>query len=107
MKSLDTYGLTKTDLDAMVSILKNKSQIDEVVLFGSRAKGTQSNGSDIDIALKGHKLVLDELLELYLELESLGLPYKIDLVQYYQIKEPALTEHIDGVGKTLFKRQTE
>ena len=74
-------------------------------MFGSRAKGTFSNGSDIDIALKGNNLTLKDILEATAEAEKLLLPYKLDLVLYARINEPALIEHIDRVGVVLFKRE--
>ncbi len=73
----------------------------EIILFGSRAKGNFREGSDIDIAIRGPSLTLkhrDELLALY---EALYLPWKLDLVIYHLIDEPALKAHIDRVGKLL------
>jgi predicted nucleotidyltransferase len=104
MNSKTQYGIPESDLDALLSELKKNIKIKEIILFGSRAKGTFSNGSDIDIALKGINLKLKDILDLTLEIEKLLLPYKLDLVIFHRINEPALVDHIKRIGIVLFKR---
>ena len=105
MNSVTQYGIPESDLDALLSELKKNSKINEIILFGSRAKGTYRNGSDIDIALKGRKLKLNDILDATIDIDKLLLPYKLDLIIYTRINEPALIEHINRVGIILFKRQ--
>jgi predicted nucleotidyltransferase len=105
MNSVTQYGIPDSDLHDLLSELKKNSKISEIILFGSRAKGTYRNGSDIDIALKGRKLNLNDILNATLDIDKLLLPYKIDLVIYTRINEPALIEQINRVGVILFKRQ--
>jgi predicted nucleotidyltransferase len=104
MNNLNPYGLQESDLDALISLLKKNSKIDEIILFGSRAKGTFNNGSDIDLALKGSNLNLQDILDATLETEKLLLPYKLDLIIFNRVKEPSLTDHINRVGIVLYKR---
>ena len=73
----------------------------EIVLFGSRAKGNHREGSDIDLAVKGEKISLDDRDAWLSKYESLNLPWRLDIVVYRLIEEPALKEHIDRVGKTV------
>lgn len=105
MNELNEYGIPRADLEALISELKNNNNIFEIILFGSRAKGTFSNGSDIDIALKGNNLSRKDILDATGEVEKLLLPYKLDLVLYDRVNEPALIDHIDRVGVVLFKRR--
>jgi predicted nucleotidyltransferase len=105
MNSVTQYGIPDSDLDDLLSELRKNSKISEIILFGSRAKGTYRNGSDIDIALKGRKLNLNDILDATMDIDKLLLPYKIDLVIYTRINEPALIEQINRVGVILFKRQ--
>ena len=105
MSEIPEYGIPRADLEALISELKNNSNILEIILFGSRAKGTFSNGSDIDIALKGKELSLKDILDATCEVEKLLLPYKLDLVLYDRINEPDLVDHIDRVGVSLFRRR--
>lgn len=104
MNSITQYGIPESDLDALLSELKKNTEIKEIILFGSRAKGTFSNGSDIDIALKGRKLKLNDILDAMSGIDKLLLPYKLDLIIYTRIKEPDLIEHIKRVGIILFRR---
>ena len=97
------FGIPESDLNALISELRKNKKITEIILFGSRAKGTFSNGSDIDIALKGSKLNLKDILDSKIGIDKLLLPYKIDLVIFKRIKEPALISHIKRVGVVLFK----
>ena len=41
-----------------------------------------------------------------MKLDELDLPYKIDLINYNAITNPALKEHIDRVGIGFLKEQT-
>lgn len=104
VKEHHIYGLNKTDIREMVSIFKSHTGIEEVILFGSRAKGNYKNGSDIDLALKGEKLRLDDILNLFLELDELYLPYKIDMIIYHHLDNQELINHIKRVGVTLLKK---
>jgi uncharacterized protein len=104
MSEITEFGIPRADLDALISELKSNNNIFEIVLFGSRAKGTFRNGSDIDIALKGDNLSLKDILDATSDIEKLLLPNKLDLVLYSRISEPALIDHIDRVGVVLFKR---
>ena len=104
MPSATKYGLDISDIENILSAITQNEKVSEIVLFGSRAKGNYSNGSDIDLAIKGNSLVLNDVLEVSLELDKLNLPYKIDLVIFERIQEQALQEHIKRVGAVLFKR---
>jgi len=94
-------GLSSNDLERIIRIIKKCPKIKDAILFGSRAKGTFSNGSDIDIALKGKDILLNDILDLSIELDELYLPYKFDLVIYDRIKEDALKDHINTIGISL------
>ncbi len=98
------YGLLNSQLDKVVRLIEQNNKVDKVILFGSRAKGNFQNGSDIDLALKGKNLNLDDVLNLSVDFDQLDLPYKFDIVIYDRIKEPALVEHIDRAGVVLFDR---
>ena len=47
-----TYNLDKRVEDDIIRIAK-KSNVKKVILFGSRARGTNSERSDIDLAISG------------------------------------------------------
>ena len=49
-------GLKPKTLEQLYSVFNSYDSIDAVVLYGSRAKGTYHEGSDIDITLLGENL---------------------------------------------------
>lgn len=55
-------------------------------LFGSRAEGTSTAASDIDIGLKGEKPLSFFLLSyLHEKIDELNLPLKVDLVDFQKV----------------------
>ncbi|MDR2449915.1 MAG: nucleotidyltransferase domain-containing protein [Prevotellaceae bacterium] len=78
--------------------------VEEVVLYGSRAKGNCQNGSDIDITMKGEHLDGDMSSKILLALDDLLLPYMIDLSIFRQIDNLDLINHINRVGQLLYKK---
>jgi predicted nucleotidyltransferase len=91
------FGLNDTTIEAMQKVFETNSKIDKVIVFGSRAKGNYKEGSDIDLAVKGRNINLDDILSLSRKLDELNLPYKIDLMDYSTINDKDVVEHIDKV----------
>lgn len=101
-----TFGLTDKDLKTICASFSDFPEIDEVVLFGSRAMGNYKKGSDIDLAIKGAEVSLRTISSLNAKLnEEMPLPYMFDVIEYAAIKTPALIEHIDSKGITLFQQE--
>lgn len=88
----------------MSSVFSQHPEVEEVILYGSRAKGNYSNGSDIDFVLIGKNLDLKKLRIISRELDDLLLPYTIDLALYDHIKNSDLIDHINRVGKSFYKK---
>ena len=99
-------GLSAKELSVITRILGKFPDIEEGILFGSRAMGKFKPGSDVDIALKGRMtLQVVARVKALLEEES-PLPYIFDVVDYYTIETPAFKEHIDMHGRSIYKRTT-
>ncbi len=94
----DKYGLPLNAIKALKNIFKAYPQIDRVILYGSRAKGTYRQGSDIDLCIDGPSLGLTELSIIENQIDDLLLPWNIDLSLRHQIDNQALLDHIDRVG---------
>ena len=97
-------GLTEKELSLIVSNFNHHPEIENVFLFGSRAKGTAKINSDIDLAVNGTCNVL-QIESLALELDELPLPYKFDVKSLSEISNIALHEHICRVGILLYTRK--
>lgn len=91
-------------ISRVVEVLKKNPLIEAAILYGSRAKGTQREGSDVDLVLKGQNLNLREINKLHIELDNLLLPYTFDISIYHRINDPGLIDHINRVGKTIYKK---
>ena len=75
-----------------------------MILYGSRAKGTQRKGSDIDMTIVGESLDTTALLRIETELDDLLLPYSIDLSLFHHVENAELIAHIERVGVTIYAR---
>ena len=58
------FGLSDTVIDDLKGIFKQYPNIEEVLIFGSRAKGNYLEGSDIDLALIGEGLTFDTIMDI-------------------------------------------
>ena len=97
------FGLTKRDTDLIIETLATFEEIEEAVIFGSRAMGHAKRGSDVDLALKGKRLDSPTIARVKFVLdEELPLPYFFDGVHYDALTNTALKAHIDDKGKVLF-----
>ncbi|GAB1483179.1 nucleotidyltransferase domain-containing protein [Treponema sp.] len=45
------YGIPEQKLEKIITTITTKTGIDSIILYGSRAKGTERPGSDIDLCL--------------------------------------------------------
>jgi predicted nucleotidyltransferase len=101
------YGLRDEVVEAIVGILSGEPRVEKVTLFGSRAKGTHREGSDIDICLTGPGLDLAALSPLETKLDDLLLPWRIDLVIFDYIDNQDMRDHIERVGIPLYERRAK
>lgn len=101
-----THGLEDDTLEGILTVFRENDRVEEVILFGSRAKGNFRLGSDIDLAVKGEGLDFQHFLSLLVKLDDLELIYKIDAVNYHTIKSQELLDHINRVGISLLQTIT-
>lgn len=92
-------GLSARELELMGGVFRGYTDIQQVLLYGSRAKGTHSPQSDIDLALIGVKNAL-EVEAVALALDELPLPYRFDVRAFEGIRMP-VCEHISNVWASL------
>lgn len=97
-------GIGNEIMTSLIKVFKSTPNLDEVIVFGSRAKGNYSEGSDIDLAIKGKNITIETVLGLMSEIDRLDLLYKVEIQNYDAISNDDLREHIDRAGKTLWRR---
>lgn len=102
------FGISDNSFNLILETFKNFPEVEEAVIFGSRAKGNFKKGSDIDIAIMGKNSSPELALKIngYLN-ETLSIPYFVDVVDYATITQLELKEHIDRVKTLLYKKEAE
>ena len=99
------YGLEQEDIGIMNEIFSSTKGLEEVVLYGSRAKGNYKPFSDVDITLKGERLSEEDLTDVCYRLSESLLPYFCDVSLYHKLSSPSLIDHINRRGKTIYQRK--
>lgn len=97
--------MTKEEIANIEAVFSKYPQIEEVVIYGSRAKGNFKPASDIDLTLIGKNIDLSLQTKIEFDLDDLMLPYKFDISIYSKITNPEFLEHIQRVGKEFYKKK--
>lgn len=98
-------GLKDRHREKIIEIIAGNDKVERAVLFGSRAMGTYTSASDIDIALFGDALTLTDQADLSEKMSELTVPQKVDLLRYKNIKNKKLRQHIDKHGIEWLNRK--
>lgn len=96
------FGLSQRQYAELLDILKQFPVIESAIIFGSRAKGTMHERSDIDLAVTGKALDRHLLAELMLAFDESDLPFQVDIQLLSDIQNPALLEHISRIGQVIY-----
>ena len=100
-----SFGLKNTDIKRIKDVFHLHNKVNEVLIFGSRAMGTERLGSDIDLAVKGEHIDIDDILKIRTQLDELTIAYECDVVNYDVIETPEFKEHIDKHGIVFYQRE--
>ena len=101
-----TDGLKDAHREAVIAVIAANDRVERAVLFGSRATGTNTVTSDVDIALFGDRLTLTDQARLTAALEEIPMAQTVDLLLYDSIQDRALREHIRNGGVEWYARPT-
>ncbi len=97
-------GLSVAIIGRIIKVLSAHPNLEQAILYGSRAKGNYREGSDIDLTLTGSALTDTELGRIDNELDELLLPYTFDLSLLQKIENPDLIDLIKRVGIVFYQR---
>lgn len=101
------FGLEQHIIDQLNNIFSHYEDIDQVLIYGSRAKGNYKNGSDIDLTILSDNFNNSNLLKVANQIDDLLLPYKIDLSVFRQISNPDLIDHINRVDGVFYDKKNK
>jgi predicted nucleotidyltransferase len=98
---MKTPALTPDELSLVAGVFRRHPEVASAKIFGSRAKGTHTPRSDVDLAVWG---AVDAIRAeaIAAELEELPLPYHFDVQPFDSIKLGSLREHIERVGIAVY-----
>lgn len=99
------YGLSERSYKELLDIVASIPQIEEAVIYGSRARGDFWPSSDIDLSLKGHGLSRRNLRELNDKLYESHIPYFFDTNIYSEIRDQHFKNNIDSDGRVIYQNR--
>ena len=97
-----TFGLTTSTIDKINSVFEKHAEIEEVIIYGSRAKWNFREGLDIDITLLGENITFSVLSKINQEIDDLNTPYLFDISIFKKLESTDFIDHINRVGKTFY-----
>jgi predicted nucleotidyltransferase len=98
---MKTPLLKPAELELVRSVFRLHPEVISATLFGSLAKGTHSDRSDVDLAIAGDIQPL-RAEAIAAELEELPLPYRFDVQSLAHIQHSPLLENIQRVGILIY-----
>ena len=99
------HGLSDKTVAQINAVLRRFPEVEEALLFGSRAKGTYKRGSDIDLALIGNRLDWRKVGKIEDALDDILLPYKFSLIILGKRTDPGVAAHVGRVGMNFYQRE--
>jgi predicted nucleotidyltransferase len=101
-------NIPKEILDQIVKVILGYKRPEKVVIFGSRASGTHSATSDIDIAIFAEQWSDGDINMVKNELEEkVRTPLKFDVLNYYAVTKERLKDNIIKTGKVIYDSGTD
>ena len=97
-----TDGLKDAHREAIIAVIAANDRVERAVLFGSRATGTNTVTSDVDIALFGDRLTRADRTRLAAAVEEIPMAQSVDLLLYDSVRDRTLREHIRTQGVDLY-----
>ena len=76
----------------MTEVFSKYKEIKKAIIYGSRAKGNFSPGSDIDICIVAPTMTFSRYLILLAEIDELDIPQKVDLTKFELLDDNIISE---------------
>lgn len=98
---LKEVNLEKEIIEELVEICRNHSEINKVVLFGSRARRDNSARSDIDLAIYADSNLSDFIYDVENNTRTL---LEFDFSDMSTVKDNLFIEQINKEGVTIYEK---
>jgi proline iminopeptidase len=96
------FGLADEIREAFRRVFAGFPEIEQVLIFGSRAKGGFRDGSDIDLAVFAPSMVDSRFTQLWRAIDDLPLVFKVDLLHWDRLANKALRNQIALEGRAFY-----
>lgn len=98
-----SFGISEKTMSEMFLILSKYDTIEQVSIFGSRAKGNFKPNSDIDLLIE-NDISSSLMAQLNAALLDSLIPYKVDLLQLKNISSEEMKDEILNNKRLFYKR---
>lgn len=98
------FGLSERSTQAILDVFAKFPDVEQAIIYGSRAKGNYREGSDIDLTLKGENLTPEKLYRIQDALDEAPTPYLFDVSIYKNLTNPNLIDQINKIGKVFYQK---
>ena len=99
---MNQFGLPERTINELLRYFRSKTEVEKVVIFGSRAKNTYRTGSDIDFAIWTNDHL--NFHSISTELDDLPTPYKFDIIDYKSLNHEGMKKCIDDDGILFYQK---
>ncbi len=96
------FGIAERHYVDLARVFDRYPDIERVLVFGSRAKGTANPSSDIDLAVVAPKMDDQEFNRLWNELDALPLVFTLDVLHWDRLGEQKIKESIMKHGQLFY-----
>jgi predicted nucleotidyltransferase len=101
---MSNFGLKEEEEQLLKSIFSKYDSLNKVIVYGSRAKGTFNERSDLDLVITESNIDRSLIGQIISEINNSNFPYLLDLQDFSTLKNKQLIDHIDRVGKVFYSR---
>jgi proline iminopeptidase len=102
-----TFGLAPAIVADFHRIFRHYSEIERVLIFGSRAKNTYKDSSDIDLAVIAPTMTDNTFAQLWNAIDDLPLVFKVDLLHWDKLTDERLKTKILREGQLFYSLQQQ
>ena len=98
------WGIGQSFWDGLCEVFAAHPTIEAVVLFGSRARGTQRKGSDVDLCVFGREFSFDDRLAVMDQIDDLWWPYHVDIIHWESSRSPEWRQEVRLDAQLVYQR---
>ena len=96
------FGLAARHYAALAAVFQGFPEIEQVLIYGSRARGSASPAADFDLAIVAPRLSDPRFSALWNALDALPLIFKLDVVHFDRLPDGPLRQNILADGRPFF-----